>query len=127
MKLRIRIENLVIDLGQTGKMTLTSTPDKVINIPDVPVPDDKVFKGKQLFFNYHAVRMFESIIILEWGFKGLVALLQKKLLDDLELDSASIFNFIDIDPLRPRPDTFHAFLNGVEVPMKGQSIIIVER
>ena len=57
--------------------------DTALDLPDVPVPVDKAFEGKQLLSAFILSRS-PSI-----GFKGAVGFLQQKLLDDQQLDCAS--------------------------------------
>ena len=120
MILRIRLENLEVDLGLQG-LTIPSISDKVFDLPDTPVPADKVFEGKHLLATSP---LFE--VAIKWGFKGVIGHLQQKLIDDADLDSASSWVFINSSASSPL-DAFEAFVNGEEVPMKGRAGFLVER
>jgi hypothetical protein len=118
MILRVRLEELAID--RFDDVNIPSIPDKLFDLPEDPVPFETIFAGKHLLD--HA----PSEYVIKWGFKGAVGALQKKLIEDPELDSASSWFEIDSSPSSPF-DMFEAFLNGKEVPMKGRAGVIVER
>ena len=119
MKLTIRLENLEIDLG-VQKLNIPSVADKVIDIPDTPVPFDTLFEGK----SHLSHGIFD--VIIKWGFKGAVGALQQVLIDDKDLDSTSQWSYINSGP-SSHFDMFEAFLDGKEVRMTGRSGIIIER
>ena len=117
---RVRLEELVID-GGFQQIEVPSMPDKVFNIPDEPVPFDKVFEGNQLLTGQPL-----QPITIKWGFKGAVGALQQRLIDDPTLDNAIQWTFIN-SSASSNFDVFEAFSGGEELPMTGRSAIVVER
>lgn len=119
MKLRVRLNSVELDLGYE-KRSVGTTADTVFELPCDPVATDKRFLGK--FFISHT---YDEVVV-KWGFSGVVRSLQQKLIDDPELASASFLFNTSSSPTE-HTELFEAFLNGREIPMLCQPMLIVER
>ncbi len=119
MKLRVRVQNLVIVCGLEAFVP-PCLADTVFDLPEDPVPADHGFEGKQLVTG----SPFE--IEVKWGIKGVVGHLQKRLNDDSALNCASIWFAFD-SAKSPHYSFFKAFLKGRELPISGIAGMTVER
>jgi hypothetical protein len=120
LRLRVRLAGLSFDTHSSpGPYTVPFIADKVFDLPKKPVDASRIFEGKSFID-------FLPEITIKWGFHGGVGYLQKKLIDDAELDSVSAWHFIDTASNKI-PTTVQAFVNGEEIAMQGRLGVIVER
>ena len=119
MILRVRLQDLTIDLG-ARQIDIPSMPDTVFTISDEPVSAERVFEGKQLL-----THPLEPMTI-KWGFRGAVAYLQKQLLDDPTLDSAASWSPIN-SSAECDVDRVEVFFRGHELPVRGRFAAFLER
>jgi hypothetical protein len=127
MILRIRLEGLTIKLGEhEGDVVIPSVPDAICDLPDDPVGNDFSYRY-QHFISYYPLESgfpFHGILI-KLGIVGGVGFMQKKLIENRELDSVSAW--IHFSSEGPGPDLIEAFHGGQEVPIRGSAGRIVER
>lgn len=121
MILRICVRDLERSLFGLEELKIPALSDKVFRIPDVPIPVDTVFEGKQVI---PYAPPFKPIVI-QWNFYSGVTRLQEQLLQDSTLDSAVAWIYTESSS--SSIDKFEAFSDGKELPMRGHVGFIVER
>ena len=119
MILRVRLQDLIIDLG-VRKISVPSMPDTVFKLSDDADNADRIYEGKQLLT--HPVEP----IVLKWGFRGAVAYMQRQLRDDPTMNSAASWSHIN-SSAESDVDQVEAFFRGQELPVQGRIAAFLER